>query len=274
MRALFLVAILVLGCGGTAATAVPQPNALTPPAATPAAATLGPTVSAATSATPTPGLATASPTPAAATAAPPTPAPVPTLAPPTPTVAPTEEAQQPLRVVEFGFSQTKAGSVYYGIVVENPNTTWAAFGTGVGITFLDAGGKEVTRLGGLIGQLLPGQRTAIGSYSPSAQGAKTMQVELETQDWAPLGEQPVPLTVTDVETKTSGNVMTTTGTITNSSAQPFDFVSIQIVYRDAAGKIIGGWSDITSVPASGKADFEVRALEVLPAKATEVFLAY
>ena len=47
-----------------------------------------------------------------------------------------------------------------------------------------------------------------------------------------------------------------------------------MVYRDAAGKIIGGWSDRARVPANGTVDFEVAALEVLPAKATEVYLSY
>jgi hypothetical protein len=193
---------------------------------------------------------------------------------PTATAEATEGARQPLRVVDFGFSESEAGAVYFGIVVENPNTSWAAGGTGVDITFLDGSGAQVTSLGGLIGSLMPGRTAAIGAYSPSAMGAESMEVELVEGEWAPTSATPAILSVSDVVTRTRGGQMTTTGTITSTSDQPLDFVGITLIYRDDEGKIIGGWSDRTSVPAQGETTFEITALEPLPAETTEVYLSY
>ena len=164
--------------------------------------------------------------------------------------------------------------MYYGLIVENPNASWAAFGTGVDITFVDGSGKELTTLGGLFATLMPGQVAAIGGSTPSGQGAKSMDVKLVELEWLAMATPPVPLTVSDIVTKTSGDRMTAAGTITNSSAQPIDVVAINIIYRDGAGKIIGGSDDRARVPANSNVDFEVEALEVLPAKATEVYLSY
>jgi hypothetical protein len=193
---------------------------------------------------------------------------------PSPTAAPTEEARQPLKVVDFGFSESDQLAVYFGVVVENPNQTWAAFGTGVDITFLDESGDEVTSLRGLFGRLAPGETSAIGDFSPSATGADSMEVELVEPEWVPMEAEPEVLTVSDVATRTSGNTMTTSGTITNSSQQAFDFIRIQLIYRDDDGKIIGGWGDSASVPAGGETEFEIRALEPLPVETTEVYLQY
>ena len=281
MRAFLVLALVVLsGCSGAAATSPPSPSAASPAAASAVPPSAAPSVAVTSAPTAAPSSAapvTAAPTAAATTAAPtPTRAPTPTAAPPTPspTVAATAAAQVPLRIVDSGFSQSDAGAVYYGIVVENPNTDWGVFGTGVEITFLDAGGDEVTTLGGLFATLLPGQTSAIGDYSPSAMGAKSMEVKLIEGEAAPIPATPEVLTVTDVETRTAGNQMTTTGTITNSSDQALDFVVVTLIYRDDDDNIIGGWHDITSVPANGETEFEIRALEPLPADTTEVYLSY
>lgn len=284
MRALFLVAILVVGCGGTAATSVPQ--ASTPSAA---AATLAPSASAATASAPTSAAAASAPTAAAATSAPtaaptatpaptaaPTRAPTPavTPAPPTPavTVPPTPGARLPLKVLEFGLT-TVSGPVWYGIIVENPNTDWAVFGTGVEITFLDAKGKKMASVAGLIGSLFPGRKAAIGGQSPSGARAASMKVELIEGEAIPLTGPPEVLTASKVKTTVTGDRMTTTGTVTNSSAQALDFVVVTVIYRNAAGKITGGSTDRVRVPANGKTTFEILAIEVLPHDKTEVYFS-
>jgi hypothetical protein len=276
MRALLVGALLVvMGCG---AAAPPAPS-LGPasPAGSPSASAAAAPTAAAASATAPSASGTAGPTAAAATATvPPSQTPGPAVTPATPSVgvSPTTQSRQPLRVAEFGFTESKVGNVYYGIIVQNPNATWVNYGAPLRISFFDRNGSKISTVTGGLTSVQPGQTTGIGAYSPSSTGAKSMKVELIEGDWAEMDPSPYALSVSDVVTRTKGGVMTTTGIITSTFPQRVDFVTIAVIYRDDKGKISGGANDLVSIPAQGRMPFEIRALEPLPSRTTEVYFSY
>jgi hypothetical protein len=182
-----------------------------------------------------------------------------------------------LEVVESGFTtivDDQGGAASYGAILRNPNADWAAVRMEVHVDAFDAGGAFIAGEEVVV-TALPGQVTAIGGLSQGAGTAATVEI-VPPEDLTAF--QPRPATdetfaVEDVRTASGGGQTTTTGRLVSTFATEQTFVQLVAIYRDAAGRIIGGaGGGVQSIPAGGSADFEiVEATPGAEVAATEVY---
>jgi hypothetical protein len=194
---------------------------------------------------------------------------------PEPSLAPAADAPLPLVVTDSGFTRSD-DRASYAVIVSNPNpSTWAAGRVPVRLDFVDADGGLVTTEEAYV-SAAPGQTTAITGSASDVQGAKKMEVVLggSTDNWEELDFVPGTLTFSEVKTKkdTYGG-LTTTGRIHSEFADQMESVEIIAVYKNKAGKVLGGASTyVDFIPAGGDSSFKINSFsDIKGVSSTEMY---
>jgi hypothetical protein len=195
------------------------------------------------------------------------------------TPEPAADAPLPVALVEAGFV-VQDGNAYYTAVLDNPNPSgWVANYMPVRFDFYDADDGLVTTATGST-TLLPGQTGAVIGTTGDAQGATRMDVVIANgeSDWQQLAEVAGEFTFSDVKTKGTDYGPTTTGRISSTFDEQMDDLRVDVVYKDAAGEVLGGnYTYVDFVPAGGQASFKVSTwVQINPKKIaqTDVYYSY
>jgi hypothetical protein len=130
-----------------------------------------------------------------------TPTPLPTSDTSTPGATPVVVTEEPtevpeqaidLKVVKSGFSRFKGpydeeAQLGYGVIVENPSQSRAAWDVDLSIAFLDGSGDVIDTVDETFPVVLPGQRVAwadtLSDYEADWSGVKKMEVALAEPTW-------------------------------------------------------------------------------------------
>ncbi|MFI0487501.1 hypothetical protein [Actinomadura sp. 9N215] len=193
-------------------------------------------------------------------------------------------------VAEKGFSMIASHNdlprLSYGVVLENRNRKAVAF-PAYTVSFIDAAG---TRIGDDVvttspPRILPGGRYGVGGTIPQAAARKVADLRLTVTEttWVPTNAEGrfTGLVASQVRTQQAtrpadGGRTTLTFTIDSAFAKPIPGVDASVVFRDGAGRIIGGVDHVTSradfdgvdVPP-GRSDHELTLKEDAPAGVDE-----
>jgi hypothetical protein len=188
-----------------------------------------------------------------------------------------------VEVVEQGFSNFMGGfdgdepSASYGFIVENTGDT-VATDISISISAYDAAGTAVASDSETIYVLRPGEKIGIGDefYGTTLTGPID-RVDVQVSEPANYSVGEVPdegtLTAEGITTTADDYGVNTTFTATSTYAEQIDSPNAYAIYRDAAGKIIGGsLGFLDFVPANGSVAAEVSSYELIPNIAsTEVY---
>jgi hypothetical protein len=174
---------------------------------------------------------------------------------------------QGLAVVDSGFSTYEgvdgpAGS--YGLILENGSDRPINH-LAVQVFVYDKNDAVVGSYDHAVAVVNPGARLGLGAEigEPLPNGIGRLDIRTEGRE----GE-PVPggaFTVADVSTSSDEFGVYTTFVVSSSYAVEFELTPAYAVYRDAAGRIVGGASGLVDlIPPRGRANGEVTAFAVVP----------
>jgi hypothetical protein len=174
---------------------------------------------------------------------------------------------QGLAVVDSGFSTYEgfdgpAGS--YGLILENRSDRPINH-LAVRVDVYDETDARVGSYDHAVAVVNPGARLGVGAEisDPLPRGIGRLDIRTEGR----VGE-PVPggaFTVADVSTSSDEFGVYTTFVVSSSYAVEFELTPAYAVYRDAAGRIVGGASGVVDlIPPRGRANGEVTAFAVVP----------
>jgi hypothetical protein len=183
---------------------------------------------------------------------------------------------QGLAVVDSGFSTYQgfdgpAGS--YGLILEN--------GSGrpinrlvVQVVVYDNNDTVVGSYDHPVAVVNPGARLGLGAEisDPLPNGIGRLDIRTEGREGEPVPDGA--FTVAEVSTSSDEFGVYTTFVVSSSYAVEFELTPAYAVYRDAAGRIVGGASGLVDlIPPRGRANGEVTAFAVVPNVArTEVYV--
>jgi hypothetical protein len=174
---------------------------------------------------------------------------------------------QGLAVVDSGFSTYEgfdgpAGS--YGLILENRSDRPINH-LAVRVDVYDETDARVGSYDHAVAVVNPGARLGLGAEisDPLPRGIGRLDIRTEGR----VGE-PVPggaFTVADVSTSSDEFGVYTTFVVSSSYAVEFELTPAYAVYRDAAGRIVGGANGVVDlIPPRGRANGEVTAFAVVP----------
>jgi hypothetical protein len=176
-----------------------------------------------------------------------------------------------LAMVDSGWSVAADDSIIegsYGIIIENQGDELVT-NFNVEVAIYDMNDTVVGTNNHMVAKLAPGERLGIG-YDISddvSNGISRLEVGFEEGygDSVPEGA----FTVSEVATTTDEYGTTTTFTVASSYTVDLDSPYAYVIYRDEAGKIIGGtYGLVDMVPAGGRANGELTSYEPVPNVAT------
>ncbi|GIJ66615.1 hypothetical protein [Virgisporangium ochraceum] len=223
-------------------------------------------------------------------------------------VAPVTAAQAPdggvLRVVEQGFTldpDPRVDHVTYGLLLENTSRERIAYAVAVTVRAVDAAGGTVRQRFGredvarhTVYAVFPGQRFGIGVEEwLDGRGVAALTVTVEPPTWVPVDQplqrDPGRLRVIRLGPLAAGEVRAIAGSrfsVSFNASSGFEEripVGVAVLWRDGAGRIVGGAAatDATRcldvAPGQGRFSVEPDRIRSVPAGAdvarTEVFLA-
>jgi hypothetical protein len=185
----------------------------------------------------------------------------------TTTTAGPAEAVDGLEVVDSGFSTYEgfdgpAGS--YGLILENTSDQPITYFT-VQVVVYDTNRTVVASYDHDVAVVNPGARLGLGAEvsDPLPNGIGRLDIRTEEGDGDPVPQGA--FTVADVATSSDEFGVYTTFIVTSSYDVEFELSYAYAVYRDAAGKIIGGANGLIDlIPPRGRATGEVTAFAVVP----------
>lgn len=174
---------------------------------------------------------------------------------------------QGLAVVDSGFSTYEgfdgpAGS--YGLILENGSDR-PIYHLAVQVVVYDKNDTVVGSYDHTVAVVNPGARLGLGAEigDPLPNGIGRLDIRTEGREG-----QPVPggaFTVADVSTSSDEFGVYTTFVVSSSYSVEFELTPAYAVYRDAAGRIVGGASGrVDLIPPRGRANGEVTAFAVVP----------
>jgi hypothetical protein len=184
------------------------------------------------------------------------------VAQPTTSTAAPEPPPSPLEVVESGFVIGEGGTYYvdYGFVLKNPNTHAGALSPTVRVTLRDAKGVVLGTEDVVLKRIMPGASVAGGGedLDPHMKKPKTVDFEVldPGADWRTSAQMEpagfTPLVVSGLAASTSGLMTSFTGELTNPNGSAISEVTVSVVMRDQAGRIIYVMSGLVGPqPADG-----------------------
>jgi len=194
----------------------------------------------------------------------PTPRPARPTATPTPTV-------QPLRLVAQGFGAV-GRELSYAFIVENPNANQALVNTAYNAVLYNAAGVAVQSDAGIVQLVLPGQRLGQAAMVSLIHddAIDHVDVALQTGRALPAAQQPA-FTADQVAYAPGQALGRVSGIIQNPVPAELHIVLVNAVAYDAAGRIVGGgFTNISLLPASGRARVEVPVLTTSPPDRVEL----
>jgi len=187
-----------------------------------------------------------------------------------------------LELVESGWSMV-SGYVEYGVVIRNPNADFAGDFVSINILIEGKGGKILGGDTQVLGMIYPGGTLAWGVQA-DANGKKpakvTFSLSVSDENWYPADSAVVvdsayePFKVSRIRvSKDSSGVPVVTGSLENPNSKSFGSIAVSALFKDAAGKIIAGYTAfVDNVPAGGKKAFEVNAFAKMPGyKSVDVY---
>lgn len=185
----------------------------------------------------------------------------------TSTTAGTEEPIEGLAVVDSGFSTYEgfdgpAGS--YGLILEN-RSDQPINHLAVQVVVYDTNDTVVGTYDHAVAVLSPGARFGLGAEisDPLPNGIGRLDIRTEGREGEPIPSGA--FTVADVSTSSDEFGVYTTFVVSSSYAVEFELTPAYAVYRDAAGRIVGGASGLIDlIPPRGRANGEVTAFAVVP----------
>lgn len=167
----------------------------------------------------------------------------------TATSVPQETNQrQDLQIAESGFYVDSNGYSHYAVIVKNPNAEWAAESITLSVTSKDANGTVVGTSMDSLTMLFPGGTAAICGSTYDAAPASTLDFDLSVPDAAWSKQD---MTQAEFESafhlisinEIPGEFDTTfTGEAVNETDGAFTLSKVNVVLRDEAGAIVGGYS--------------------------------
>jgi hypothetical protein len=184
-----------------------------------------------------------------------------------PTVQGTTDVSQ-LALVDQGFSVSDDGGSY-GIVIAN-NGTETVTNFEVQVAVYDPSNTVVTTDTHLVAKLGPAEQLGIGYdilTDDAANGVGRLEVEFEEGygDTVPDGA----FSISEVATSTDEFSTETTFVVTSTYAQDLDSPYAYVIYRDSAGKIIGGtYGFVDMIPANGRASGTLTSFDPVDGVAT------
>jgi hypothetical protein len=183
-----------------------------------------------------------------------------------------------VQISEYGFSTYQGPydsgpSLSWAVVLKNPNPadTSIADRVDVSVTLLDAGGGVVASAQDTVAAILPGQTVAV-TGSDSAYGnpdlglIKTMEVQIGSPQWEDAGQTLGTFQISSIATRTGEfGQLTTTARVKSTFAKELKSTMAVAVYRNAAGKIVGGdFTFVDFIPAGGTASLSISGLSAIP----------
>ena len=185
----------------------------------------------------------------------------------TTTTADTGAPVEGLAVVDSGFSTYEgfdgpAGS--YGLILEN-RSDQPINHLAVQVVVYDTTDTVVGTYDHTVAVVGPGARFGLGAEisDPLPNGIGRLDIRTEGREGEPIPSGA--FTVADVSTSSDEFGVYTTFVVSSSYAVEFELTSAYAVYRDAAGRIVGGASGLIDlIPPRGRANGEVTAFAVVP----------
>lgn len=184
-----------------------------------------------------------------------------------------------LEIIESGYEVVSSEygdmvTVYYGIVIKNPNKELKGEFPGITVEMRDESDKVLAVDEMVLQDILPGQELAYGGRA-DANGERPATVSftlsVDKDNWSkPDPNDYGEFEFTDVEIKDGATFPVLTGEIVSSYSEELDDPAVTTLFRDADGKIVSGdtgYIDGTLVPGEKKA-FQVDMLRDLPEYAT------
>ena len=178
-----------------------------------------------------------------------------------------------LALVESGFTASEDGGSY-GIIIQN-NGTEMVTNFHVQVAVYDANDTVVRTDRHLVAKLGPAEQLGIGYdilTDDAANGVGRLDVQFEEGfgDSVPEGA----FSISEVSTSTDEFSTETTFVVTSTYAQDLDSPYAYVIYRDAAGKIIGGtYGFVDMIPANGRASGTLTSFDPVDGVATsEVYV--
>jgi hypothetical protein len=185
----------------------------------------------------------------------------------TSTTAGTVEPIGGLAVVDSGFStyagfDGPAGS--YGLVLENTSDRPITFFT-VQVVVYDTNDTVVGSYDHDVAVVNPGARLGLGAEVSDPLPNGIGRLDIRTSEGEGNPAPPGAFTVADVSTSSDEFGVYTTFVVSSSYDVEFELSYAYAVYRDAAGRIIGGANGLIDlIPPRGRANGEVTAFQVVP----------
>jgi len=166
---------------------------------------------------------------------------------------------------ETSFGMEPNGWGWYAVEVTNPNEDYVFAMTGLDVEAYDAAGVLLDT-DSSYGTILQGKSVYVGNFT-SVGSAVIDHIEVrgpsaEAATHSPAGETGS-FTMGPITTSADYDWMTVNGTVTSNFSEDQDMVRIDLVARDAAGKIVGvDYTYTDRVPAGGTAAWELSLWEV------------
>ena len=172
-----------------------------------------------------------------------------------------------LAVVDSGFSTYEgfdgpAGS--YGLILENRSDRPINY-LAVQVVVYDTNDTVVGSYDHTVAVVSPGARLGLGAEisDPLPNGIGRIDIRTEGREGEPVPSGT--FSVADVSTSSDEFGVYTTFVVSSSYAVEFELTPAYAVYRDAAGRIVGGASGLIDlIPPGGRANGEVTAFAVVP----------
>jgi hypothetical protein len=176
-----------------------------------------------------------------------------------------------LAMVDSGWSVAENDDIVegsYGIIIENQGDQLVT-NFSVEVAIYDLNDTVLGTNSHQVAKLAPGERLGIGYdiNDDITDGISRLEVAFEEGfgDSVPEGA----FTVSEVSTTTDEYGTATTFVVASSYTQDLESPYAYVIYRDAAGAIIGGtYGFVDMVPAGGRATGEVTSYEPVPNVAT------
>lgn len=192
-----------------------------------------------------------------------------------------ESEPSPLEVSECGFYTDEYGTVHYAAIVTNPNMEWSAESISTTASALDESGNVIDTANDSITLMFENGKTAIsGTMAPnSAPSSVSVQASVRSNGWSKqdvtMDEFYSNLYVDGLNETTSEYGSTTfAGTVVNNLNGAFSLTRVNIVIRDAAGAIVGGFFTYVNgeLAAGASAPFSVDAYGVPEHASVEAYI--
>lgn len=180
--------------------------------------------------------------------------------------------RQDIVVKEYGFSADEYGKTHYGVIIENPNDQYAAERFQVSITARDADGKILGTDTANPRYLFPLQTTAIAGPIQTTTAPDSIEVKVSINDssWKvddsiQGGDVDTAYHVENLAEIDKGyGMVSVTGEVFNDSGADAEQMIVNLIMRDADGKIVYGDYDYvkTRVPAGDSSAFEFNCFDL------------